>query len=94
MRNPFWTLLALTTMSLAAFAMAPQTVTLDVQNMTCAVCPITVKKAMEGVTGVTAVSVDFASKTARATYDPRRTNAAAIAAASTNAGYPARAIQN
>ena len=42
MRNPFWTLLALTTMSLAAFAMAPQTVTLDVQNMTCAVCPITV----------------------------------------------------
>jgi mercuric ion binding protein len=62
--------------------------------MTCATCPITVKKAMEGVAGVTAVTVDFAAKTARATYDPRRTNAAAIAAASTNAGYPARAIQN
>jgi mercuric ion binding protein len=39
-------------------------------------------------------SVDFASKTARATYDPRRTNAATIAAASTNAGYPARAVQS
>ncbi|KTE12078.1 mercury transporter [Sphingopyxis sp. H115] len=62
--------------------------------MTCATCPITVKKAMEGVAGVTAVTVDFAAKIARATYNPRRTNAAAIAAASTNAGYPARAIQN
>ena len=73
---------------------AQQTVTLSVPGMTCATCPITVKKAMEGVAGVTAVTVDFAAKTARATYNPRRTNAAAIAAASTNAGYPARAIQN
>ena len=77
-----------------AAATAQRQTTFAIENMTCATCPITVKKAMEGVTGVTAVSVDFASKTARATYDPRRTNAAAIAAASTNAGYPARAIQN
>lgn len=78
----------------AAAAIAQKQTTFAIENMTCATCPITVKKAMKGVTGVTAVSVDFAAKTARATYDPRRTNAAAIGAASTNAGYPARAVQN
>ena len=36
---------------LAALAGAPQTVTLDVKNMTCAVCPITVRKALEKVQG-------------------------------------------
>ena len=77
-----------------AAATAQRQTTFAIENMTCATCPITVKKAMEGVPGVTAVSVDFASKTARATYDPSRTNAAAIAAASTNAGYPARAVQS
>lgn len=78
----------------AAAATAQKQTTFAIENMTCATCPITVKKAMEGVTGVTAVSVDFAAKTARATYDPRRTNAAVIGAASTNAGYPARAVRN
>ncbi|MFN3500823.1 MAG: heavy-metal-associated domain-containing protein [Allorhizobium sp.] len=76
----------------AATATAQTHTTFAIENMTCATCPITVKKAMEGVTGVTAVSVDFTAKTARATYDPERTNPAAIAAASTNAGYPARVV--
>ena len=66
--------------------------TFAIENMTCAMCPITVKKAMEGVAGVRIVEVDFNTKTARASYDPTRTTAAAIAAASTNAGYPARAM--
>jgi periplasmic mercuric ion binding protein len=77
-----------------AAATAQAQTTFAIENMTCATCPITVKRAMEGVAGVSAVTVDFATKTARVTYDPRRVNAAAIAAASTNAGYPARAIQN
>lgn len=75
----------------AAAAAQQQQTTFAIENMTCATCPITVRKAMEGVAGVSAVSVDFDAKTARATYDPRRTTVAAIAAASTNAGYPARA---
>lgn len=66
--------------------------TFAIENMTCAMCPITVKKAMEGVAGVRTVEVDFDAKTARATFDPARTSAAAIAAASTNAGYPAQAL--
>ena len=77
-----------------ATATAQAQTTFAIENMTCATCPITVKRAMEGVAGVSAVTVDFAAKTARVTYDPRRANAAAIAAASTNAGYTARAIQN
>ncbi|MDZ4274430.1 MAG: cation transporter [Erythrobacter sp.] len=66
--------------------------TFAIENMTCVLCPITVKKAMEGVAGVRTVEVDFDTKTARASYDPKRTSSAAIAAASTNAGYPAQAI--
>jgi len=45
-------------------AAAPKTVTLDVKNMTCEVCPITAKKSLEKVAGVSAVKVDFGKKTA------------------------------
>ena len=78
----------------AVTATAQRQTTFAIENMTCATCPITVRKAMTGVAGVSAVSVDFAAKTARATYDPQRTNAGQIAAASTSAGYPARAVPN
>ena len=43
---------ALALSPLAALAGAPRTVTLDVKNMTCAVCPITVRKALEKAPGV------------------------------------------
>lgn len=66
-----------------------QTATFAIENMTCALCPVTVKRAMEGVAGVRSVQVDFDDKTATVMFDPRATNATAIAAASTNAGYPA-----
>jgi periplasmic mercuric ion binding protein len=68
---------------------AVQTRTFAIQNMSCALCPVTVKKAMEGVAGVKSVAVDFDSKTATVIFDPAVTNADTIAAASTNAGYPA-----
>lgn len=64
--------------------------TFAVENMTCAMCPITVRKAMEGVDGVRSVDVDFEAKTATAVFDPSTTSVADIAAASTNAGYPAQ----
>ena len=44
---------------------------------------------MEGVAGVTSVAVNFDAKTATVIFDPAVTNADAVAAASTNAGYPA-----
>ncbi len=78
-----------------ASAAAPseeRTQTFAIENMTCAACPITVKKAMSGVDGVRAVNVDFDAKTATVVYDPSLTSADEIAAAATNAGYPATAI--
>jgi periplasmic mercuric ion binding protein len=64
-------------------------VSFDVPDMTCALCPVTVKAAMSGVEGVTSVEVDFDSRTARVQFDPSVTDAAAIARASEEAGYPA-----
>ncbi|NUQ17178.1 MAG: heavy metal transporter [Sphingomonas sp.] len=70
-----------------------QSATFAIANMTCALCPVTVKKAMEGVAGVRSVQVDFEAKTATVSFDPSKTTIAAIARASTNAGYPARATK-
>lgn|SRR6056297_2504019 len=67
-----------------------QTVTFAVDNMTCALCPVTVKRAMEGVEGVTAVEINFEARTATVVFDTAATNAEDIATASANAGYPAR----
>ena len=69
---------------------ATQSATFTIENMTCALCPITVRKAIEGVDGVRSVEIDFEAKTATVFFDPTETSVAQIAAASTDAGYPAR----
>jgi periplasmic mercuric ion binding protein len=74
--------------SLTAMAATSKTITLDVKNMTCEVCPITVKKSLEKVSGVSEVKVDFGKKTATVTYDPDKTKPEALTRATTNAGYP------
>ncbi len=74
--------------SLAVFA-AEQTVEMSIEKMTCALCPVTVRKAMERVDGVRDVDVDFDSKTATVTFDDAKTTADAVAQASTDVGYPA-----
>jgi mercuric ion binding protein len=66
-----------------------QSVTLDVQNMTCAMCKFTIKKALQGVDGVRKVTVDYDNKTAGVKFDPTKTNKEALIKATTNAGYPA-----
>lgn len=75
--------------STATEVAATQTATFAVENMTCALCPVTVKSAMERVHGVQSVAIDFAARTATVVFDPAVTSVEAIAAASTNAGYPA-----
>ena len=65
------------------------TVSFTVEKMTCATCPIAVRKAMERVEGVKEVTVDFDSKTAIVRYDASMTDASDIGAASTNVGFPA-----
>jgi mercuric ion binding protein len=73
---------------LAALAATPKTAVLDVQNMTCNLCPATVKKSLEHVTGVSQARIDFEKKTATVTFDADRTSTAALAKATTDAGYP------
>jgi mercuric ion binding protein len=73
---------------LSALAVTPKTVTLDVQNMTCELCPITVKKSLEKVAGVNTVKIDFNKKTATVNYDADKVQPLAMTKATTNAGYP------
>ena len=72
---------------------AERTVTLAVDNMSCELCPATVKKSLAKVDGVSQVAVSFEMKTATVTYDDGKTTVAALTAATTQAGYPSRAIQ-
>ncbi len=74
--------------SLTGLAAELKTVTLEVKNMTCQLCPLAVKKALEKVAGVTKAEVDFATKTATVTYDPDQTQPEALVQATTDAGYP------
>ncbi len=75
------------TMPVAALSATPQVVTLDVQNMSCATCPIVVKKSLERVAGVAAVKVDFDKKSAVVTYDPDKASPEALTRATQNAGF-------
>jgi mercuric ion binding protein len=79
---------AIVALPLTLFAGTSQTVTIDVQNMTCALCPITVKNALERVPGVTDAKVDFDKKTASISLDPDKANPAALTKATADAGYP------
>jgi periplasmic mercuric ion binding protein len=72
---------------LGAWATSPQTTVLDVQNMTCTLCPITVKKLLENVPGVAQARNDFEKKTATVKFDADKTTAAAVVKATTEAGY-------
>src|SRR5206468_12370957 len=67
------------------------TVTLDVKNMNCDLCPITVRKSLERVPGVAQAKVDFAQKTAVVKFDPTKVSTAALEKATTDAGFPSAA---
>ena len=70
---------------------ATKTVTLTVPSMTCPVCPITVKKALQSVPGVSKVNISFAKKEVAVTFDDAKTNVAALTHATADAGYPSTA---
>jgi mercuric ion binding protein len=80
-------------MSATAAIAGERTVTFAIDNMTCASCPYIVKKSMAAVRGVANVNVSFRAKTATVTFDEAQTTPEAIAAASSNAGYPAHPKQ-
>ena len=73
---------------------AEQTVSLNIERMNCALCPLTVRKAMERVDGVQHVDVDYDTKTATVMFDDSNTTSAEIAQASTDVGYPATLVSD
>lgn len=73
----------------AAWA-SEQTVTLAVDNMTCASCPFIVKKTLAVVPGVSKVEVSFEAKSVTVTFDDQKATVAALAEATTKVGYPSK----
>jgi mercuric ion binding protein len=73
----------------AAFA-GEQTVKLAVSGMYCSACPVTVKKSLSAVPGVSKVAVSFEQKSATVTFDDKRTNVQALIKATTDAGYASK----
>ena len=67
-----------------------QTVTLAVENMTCASCPYIVKRSLAAVPGVSNAQVSFETKSATVTFDDQKTSVTALTDATTKAGYPSQ----
>ncbi len=67
-----------------------KTVTLTVDKMTCAACPITVRIALKKVPGVITAKVSYKTKTAIVTFNPKVTTITALTKATGNAGYPSK----
>lgn len=81
----------------SAAAVGQRVATLSVVNVGCATCAPIVTRALKSVSGVVDVSVSEglgASATARVVYDPRKVTPSALAAATTDAGYPATVVSN
>lgn len=77
----------------SAWAAGNRTATLSVDNMDCAVCPITVRKALEKVPGVESAKVDFKSKLAVVAFDASKTTPEALTKATADAGFPSSVKQ-
>jgi mercuric ion binding protein len=88
------TVAALGATSLYAEPAVDQTASFSVEKMTCATCPIAVRKAMERVDGVKSVVVDLDAKNATVVFDSSKATVGDIAAASTNVGFPATVVES
>ena len=75
------------------FAAEPKLAVLDVQGMTCSLCPITIRKALEQVPGVLEAKADFATRRTEVKYDPDKVTPQRLAQAVSEAGFPAKIIQ-
>lgn len=71
---------------------APRIVTLSLPTMDCPVCPITVKKALGKVEGVSRAEVDFRKRQAMVQFDDAKTSAEALTRATRDAGYPSTVV--
>lgn len=80
------TLVLVVAYAIPAFA-ATKTVTLTVPGMTCAACPITVKKALSRVDGVAKAEVSVGRREAVVTFDDAKPNVTVLTRTTAEAGY-------
>ncbi len=71
---------------------ATHAATLAIEGMTCASCAVTVKVALGRLPGIAEVHVDTANGRAVVRFDRAQVDAARIAAAITDAGYPSSVL--
>ena len=67
---------------------APKTIALDVPGMTCSLCPVTVKKSLTRVQGVSKVDVSLEKKVAVVTFDDSKTTVQVLTESTGKAGFP------
>lgn len=91
--NKLLAVAALTIFTTPAWA-AMDTITLSVPTMDCPVCPITVKKALTKVPGVSQVEVSFDKRLAIVTFDDSKTTVDALKTATKDAGYPSTLLEH
>lgn len=60
----------------AGYVLAAQQMVMDIQGMTCELCPIAIKKSLGKVKGVNSVKVSFEEKKARLVVDDAVTDKA------------------
>src|SRR2546428_13774084 len=89
MNHRFASLVFIAALSAPVWA-ATKTVTLNVPGMTCPACPITIKKALNKVEGVSKVDVNYEKKQAVVTFDDAKTELKALVKATTDAGFPSQ----
>ncbi len=82
------TVLAAMLAAATSAALAAQTVTLSVPDMSCSTCPIQVKQALSKVPGVSAASASLERKEAVVTYDESKTSVEALMKATAGIGFP------
>ena len=83
----FFALAVLVTLIAPIWA-ATQSVTLSVPDMNCAACPITVKKSLTKVSGVSKTEISLDRREAKVMFDDAKTNVEALTRATREAGYP------
>lgn len=71
---------------------ATQTVTLSVPGMTCSACPITVKKALNQVSGVSKIEVSLDRREVKVSFDDAKTNVQTLTRATKDAGYASTVV--
>ncbi len=81
-------LLAALAFAFSAATAEVRTVTLSVPGMNCDLCPLTIKKAISKVPGVSKVEASYETKQAVVTFDDAKTTVDALTKATANAGYP------